>query len=77
MKGKTVILMIISCALIISASTVAYATQGDIAVIGGADGPTAIFVAEPDPTFLFVALAVAVISLVIIAIIILKRRKKK
>lgn len=77
MKIKTVILMIVSCALIVLSSITAYAAQSDIAIIGGADGPTAIFVAESDPTFLFAALAVAVISLVIVSVILIKRRRKK
>lgn len=51
--------------------------DSSIAIIGGADGPTAIFVAEPDPTFLFIALGVAIISLAVISIVIIKRRKKK
>lgn len=51
--------------------------DSSIAIIGGADGPTAIFVAEPNPAFLFVALGVAIISLAIISIVIIKRRKKK
>jgi len=51
--------------------------DSSIAIIGGADGPTAIFVAEPDPTLLFIALGVAIISLAVISIVIIKRRKKK
>ena len=51
--------------------------DSSIAIIGGADGPTAIFVAEPNPAFLFVALGVAIISLAIVSIVIIKRRKKK
>lgn len=47
-----------------------------IAIIGGADGPTAIFVAEPNPTFLYVALAIALISLIVVSVIFIKRRKK-
>lgn len=51
--------------------------DSSIAIIGGADGPTAIFVAEPNPAFLYIALGVAVISLVIVSAILIKRRKKK
>lgn len=76
MKIKSVISMITICALIIISSTVAYAAQSDIAIIGGADGPTAIFVAKPNPTFLFIALGVAIISLIIVSVICIKRRKK-
>lgn len=76
MKFKSVVMLIVLCALIIMSSTAAYASQSDIAIIGGADGPTAIFVAQPNPVFLFVAIGVAVISLVIISVVIIKRRKK-
>lgn len=50
--------------------------DSSIAIIGGADGPTSIFVAEPNPAFLFVALGVAIISLIIVSVILIKRRKK-
>ena len=51
--------------------------DSSIAIIGGADGPTAIFVAEPNYVFLYAALTVAIISLTVISIVIIKRRKKK
>mgnify|MGYP003289819170 CR=1 FL=1 len=51
--------------------------DSSIAIIGGADGPTAIFVADPNPAFLYIALGVAIISLVTVSIIFIKRRKKK
>ncbi|MBQ4604907.1 MAG: LPXTG cell wall anchor domain-containing protein [Clostridia bacterium] len=51
--------------------------DSSIAIIGGADGPTAISVAESNPAFLFVALGVAIVSLAVISIVIIKRRKKK
>ena len=50
--------------------------DSSIAIIGGADGPTAIFVAEPNPAFLFIALGVAMVSIVIISVVLIKRRKK-
>ena len=49
--------------------------DAEIAIIGGADGPTAIFVSGPSP-FLFIALAVAVVAVIIILIILFKRRIK-
>ena len=76
MKIKNAVLLIISCLLITAFSISAYAAQSDIAIIGGADGPTAIFIAEPNPTFLFIALGVAIISLITVAVICIKRRKK-
>ncbi|MBQ8763835.1 MAG: oxaloacetate decarboxylase [Clostridia bacterium] len=76
MKIKNTVLSVISCLMIFAFSISAYAAQSDIAIIGGADGPTAIFVAEPNPTFLFIALAVAIISLIIVSVILIKRRKK-
>lgn len=51
--------------------------NGSIGIIGGADGPTAIMVSYPDSAFLYIALGVAAISLAIISIFIIKRRKKK
>ena len=50
--------------------------NSSIAIIGGADGPTAIFVAEPNPAFLYIALAVAAVSLVAVAAILIKKRNK-
>lgn len=49
--------------------------EAEIAIIGGADGPTAIFVSGPSP-FLFIALAVAVIAVIIVLIILFRRRIK-
>lgn len=51
--------------------------DSSIAIIGGADGPTSIFVAEPNPAFLYITLGVAIVSLAVISIVIIKRRKKK
>lgn len=76
MKIKAVIILVISCSLIIMSSTAAFASQSDIAIIGGADGPTEIFVASPNPSFLLIALAIAIIALIVISIIYIKRRKK-
>lgn len=50
--------------------------DNSIGIIGGADGPTAIMVSGDFPTFLFVALAIAVISLIIVSVILIKRRRK-
>lgn len=50
--------------------------NSSIGIIGGADGPTAIMVANGSSFFLFIALAVAAIAVIIILIILLKRRNK-
>ena len=49
--------------------------DSSIAIIGGADGPTAIYIAGPSP-LLYIALAVATVSLVAIVAILIKKRKK-
>ncbi len=51
------------------------ASDSSIAIIGGADGPTAIFVAG-DPTAAIIAVAIAVILLIISIKFIAKKRKK-
>ncbi len=76
MKIKNVILLIVSVVLITAFSISASASESSIGIIGGADGPTAIMVSGDFPTFLFIALAIAVISLVIVSIILIKRRRK-
>ena len=50
--------------------------NSSIGIIGGADGPTAILVSGPNPAFLYIALAVAVISLVAVAAILIRKRRK-
>ena len=50
--------------------------NGSIGIIGGADGPTAIMVSYPDSAFLYIALGVAVISLVTITVILIRKNKK-
>lgn len=50
--------------------------NSSIGIIGGADGPTAIFVSGSNPAFLYIALAVAVISLVAVAAILIRKRRK-
>ncbi len=47
-----------------------------VGIIGGADGPTAIFVSGGSSLFLFAALAIAAVSLAIIIIVTLKRKRK-
>jgi len=50
--------------------------SSDIGIIGGADGPTAIFVSTSDDFWLYVGIATAVIVAVITTVLIIKRRKK-
>lgn len=52
------------------------AADSSIGIIGGADGPTEIFVAS-DPTAAIIAAAVAVIAVIAIVAIVIKKRKKK
>ncbi len=52
------------------------ASDSSIAIIGGADGPTAIFVAS-DPTATVIAIGIAVIAVIAIVAIVIKKRKKK
>lgn len=52
------------------------ASDSSIAIIGGADGPTAIFVAS-DPTATVIAIGIAVIAVIAIVAIVMKKRKKK
>ena len=49
--------------------------NSSIAIIGGADGPTEIFVAGTSP-LLYIALAVAAVSLVAVAAILIRKRNK-
>lgn len=50
--------------------------NGSIGIIGGADGPTAIMVSYPDSAFLYIALGVAIISLIAITVVFIKKKKK-
>ncbi len=50
--------------------------SSDIGIIGGADGPTAIFVTTSDDFWIYVGIAAAVIVTIITAVLIIKRRKK-
>lgn len=47
-----------------------------IGIIGGADGPTAIFVSTSDDLWIYIGIAVSVIVAIASAILIIKRRKK-
>lgn len=49
--------------------------SSSIGVIGGADGPTAIFVTTSDDFWIYVGVA-AVIVAVVATVLIIKRRKK-
>ena len=50
--------------------------SSSVGIIGGADGPTAIFVAS-DPTATVIAIGIAVIAVIAIVAIVMKKRKKK
>ena len=50
--------------------------SSDIGIIGGADGPTAIFVSTSDDFWIYVGVAAAVITVIIASILIIKRKKK-
>ena len=52
------------------------ASDSSIAIIGGADGPTAVMVSG-DPTATVIAIAVAVIAVIAIVAIVIRKRKKK
>ncbi len=52
-----------------------YDDNGDIAIIGGADGPTEIFVAEPNYGFLYAALGVAAIAVAVVVTVKVKKKK--
>ena len=62
----SVICLIIGVVIVISYWQMEIAIEGTVGIIGGADGPTAIFVASAQPSgiWLIVALIVAVISAV-------------
>ena len=49
--------------------------SSSIGIIGGADGPTAIFVAETNGFEIFVTVAVIVVAVISLALIIKKRKK--
>lgn len=50
--------------------------SSSIGIIGGADGPTAVFVTTSDDFWIYVGVAAAVIVAVIATVLIIKRKKK-
>ena len=75
MKNKLVfaIITIIVVILALSVGNVC-ANDASIGIIGGADGPTAIFIAGPKLSWLTVA--VSTILIIVIAVLIIKKLKK-
>ena len=51
--------------------------KGSIAVIGGADGPTAVYVTDNFNVGLFLAKALGVILALIVALVVIKKLVKK
>ena len=76
MKNKLVfaLITIIVVILALSVGNVC-ANDASIGIIGGADGPTAIFIAGPKLSWLTVA--VSTILIIAIAVLIIKKLKKK
>ena len=76
MKNKLIftIITIIVVILALSVGNVC-ANDASIGVIGGADGPTAIFIAGPNLSWL--TIAVNTILIIAIAVLIIKKLKKK
>ena len=76
MKNKLVF-AIITIIVVILALSVGNSCVNDasIGIIGGADGPTAIFIAGPKLSWLTVA--VSTILIIAIAVLIIKKLKKK
>ena len=52
-----------------------FLNSSSIGIIGGADGPTAIFVVDTNGFEIFIAAAVVIIAAVSLALIIKKRKK--
>ena len=52
------------------------ASDSSIAIIGGADGPTAVMVTG-NPVATVIAIGIAVIAVIAIVAIVMKKRKKK
>lgn len=50
--------------------------SSNIGIIGGADGPTAIFVTTSDDFWIYVGVAAAIIVAAVVTVLIIKRRKK-
>lgn len=75
-KMKKVIIIIIGIfGVILSAAGIFSASAGDIGVIGGADGPTAVFVAgKPSAGFTVCLIIAGIVLLIAAAFIIFKRR---
>ena len=76
MKNKLVfaLITIIVVILALSVGNVC-ANDASIGIIGGADGPTAIFIAGPNLSWL--TIAVSTILIIAIAVLIIKKLKKK
>ncbi len=76
MKNKLVfaIITIIVLILALSVGNVC-SNQASIGIIGGADGPTAIFIAGPNLSW--PTIAVSTILIIAIAVLIIKKLKKK
>ena len=76
MKNKLVFAIITIIALIIALSVGnSCINDASIGIIGGADGPTAIFIAGPNISWPTIALNVILIA--VIAALIIKKLKKK
>lgn len=51
--------------------------SSSIGIIGGADGPTAIFVTTSDDFWIYVGVAAVVIIAIVATVLIIKKRRKK
>lgn len=51
-------------------------TSSDIGIIGGADGPTAVFVTTSEDFWIYAGIAAVIVLAIVATIIIIKRMKK-
>lgn len=70
-----IILILIICS-VLTVSAFSCASANEYAIIGGADGPTAILVTDNN-TGTVVAAVVAIVIIIVSVVLLLKRRRKK
>ncbi len=49
--------------------------MADIGIIGGADGPTAVFVSSQIPLWIYCAFALAIVAVIAVVALLFKNRK--
>lgn len=72
MKKLIVFILLLVCTFLVGCSSEA----ANIGIVGGADGPTAVFV-SPAPNWMSIVVMIGIIIVVILVALIYRKKKKK